>query len=141
MDSEWLLKNGPDYEGGQLWLSVERALRASNPNLHAQSGLFITWMGDTYLDALSSFVAKINRDVLTPHREKVEAEVSPFRLFTLPRSEAVSLLGLLAREGIDAAKLFPGVNGVVQQLKEQVRHRIYGGPFGGVLPPWEAPNR
>lgn len=115
IDSQWIMTRDDDDDGP--WLSVEHALRASNPNLHAQSGVFITWTGDGPAPVrLETLLATINRS----GRARPPDE-TPARLLVLPRTEANELLGLLAREQVNAARLFPGVDGVVKQIRDQAR--------------------
>jgi hypothetical protein len=98
---------------------------STNPNLHAQSGLFTI---------LHPVPAKLVEPTLDPPPEEyltlaVErfvhyaATLEPgaylLRRLTLPKSEAPRLLQLLAHEGVDGAAMFPGVDGVVRAMRER----------------------
>ena len=99
--------------------------RASNPNLHAQSGAFTV-----------EHVAGIRCDCPAVRRPLDEIpflawDKSPlpstdplFLQFTLPNSEAPALCWHLAREGYSAARCFPGFDGVARYLKEMARGPI-----------------
>lgn len=95
-------------------LSVVMAPRASNPNLHAQSGLFTE----------TSEVAPIEqtvRDLVVTLESAGHLfdSADPLVRFDLPCSESPKLLRLLANEQIDGARMFPGRDGAVMALKEQ----------------------
>jgi hypothetical protein len=104
------------------------APRSTNPNLHAQQGIF-------------TLVAK--RDV----RPDDEVDRTPLNLlgdqltprlrmyhFTLPVSESPHLLRLLALEGISASTLFPGYGGVIKALQEESLWDRKPSAFGGRIP-------
>jgi hypothetical protein len=95
--------------GGDGFVRVVRAPRASNPNLHAQSGVFAFW------SALRDQLLTLE-DVL----EEVPADGMEPRLvqLILHRKHATDLLRRLRDEGVTAMSLFPGVDGVVRLLKE-----------------------
>lgn len=105
---------GEQNAPGTPRLGVVTAPRASNPNLHAQSGIFTSW---------SPSVAPLERIVseLLAALETVGAPSptgTPLLRFDLPCSEAPKLLRLLSYEQVDAARMFPGRNGVVQAMME-----------------------
>lgn len=131
VDSQWLRENGANDQS-DLWLSVERATRAANPNLHAQSGVFIVWTGQTRDMALEGIVAAIFRQ--SPN---AKTDTPALRLLTLPRTHSRELLRRLVHEGVSAANLFPGVEGIVEQIREQATHGLYGADLYNVEPPWE----
>ncbi|HXO28166.1 MAG TPA: FRG domain-containing protein [Thermoanaerobaculia bacterium] len=92
-------------------LKIVTAPRSSNPNLHAQKGIF------TLLHlAFFNLEALFRRDPLDklPFDPPLE-----FWHFTLPMERAPRLLRLLALDGICASTLFPGYGGVVEALQEQ----------------------
>jgi hypothetical protein len=93
-------------DGHQVWLL--RAPRASNPNLHAQSGLFVAWGGS---------------DKVVPLDEILDEHDGTTRRLFLPRSEANELLALLEAERITGATMFPNADGIVRHMKERVRIR------------------
>lgn len=101
-------------------LTLETAPRASNPNLHAQAGLF-TWLhaelhGTTLDEEVQTLWKSYNE----------QPSASPFsmplmRRLTLPRCHAPKLLRLLSHEGVDGSTMFPGYDGVVKAMKERAR--------------------
>ena len=100
------------------WAKIETAPRSSNPNLHAQSGLFTMLRGiDGHLWPLDAIVERLVKDK--------PARMSPFkaplmRKLTLPTSVGQKLLWRLAHEGIDGASMFPGYDGIVKAMREKV---------------------
>jgi hypothetical protein len=81
----------------------------TNPNLHAQAGLFTLDMESdedvdlvTYLGGKPSLFGSV-----------------VFRRLLLPRKQAPQLLRYLAEEGVSGASLFPGVDGVVRAMRER----------------------
>jgi hypothetical protein len=88
----------------------------SNPNLHAQDGVFSLFRG------LSAPTAPVDRrplDVLLAETFKEPPPVTILYELTLPLALADQLMWLLAKEGITAAGMFPGYAGVVQCLEEE----------------------
>lgn len=104
---------------GTLWLAYGRiqvvtAPHASNPNLNAQSGLFI-------LDADLLHPQPLERTVEN-ELEKYGLEDKkhvPLRKFTLSYAEAPKLLRLLAYEDVSGATVFGGYNGPSRQVLEE----------------------
>ncbi len=90
-------------------LVLYEAPGGTNPNLRAQSGLFlIPWGEDD--PSIEQIVVR--------HRD--EGRTTPLlRRTTLPKSEAPRLLRLLAHEGIHGATMFPGADGVVRAMREE----------------------
>jgi FRG domain len=112
----------------RLWFSMPP--RGGNPNLHAQSGLF------TYPSFLPG-----KDGPMYPADEIVRAmtQASGFagtviHRLTLPQSEAGQVLHLLSYEPVTGASLFPGVGGVVRDVRDQqhlpgdIRDRARLGP-------------
>jgi hypothetical protein len=97
---------------------VETAPRVSNPNLHAQSGLFTLIKGtaasgytvDRYIETRAGKIAP----------ETIDQQDWPFmRKLRLTSAHAPALRKLLAVEGIDGASMFPGYDGVVRAMRER----------------------
>jgi len=109
-----------DVQIGDTWLTVEAAPRAGNARLHAQSGLF-TWLRGESASATSVENYVESLAALPPEALKRGQVFDPpyMRCFTLDRAHAPQLLGLLSQEGVTAASVFPGYEGVVQALKER----------------------
>lgn len=109
----------------KLPIHIAGAPGASNPNLHAQRGLFT-------FDFIESIV-KGDKTLRNPLDKLIEMEVPESTLkeiapvmfhFTLPKSEAGKLLWLLSKEGIDASRLFPGYDGIVRSMDMRSRHEF-----------------
>jgi hypothetical protein len=99
-------------------LTCQSAPRASNPNLHAQSGLF-TWLhGEkAHTMRLDEFV-ELAAERCAAHLETAGIETPYMRCLTAPRSCAPKLLRMLSHDGVDGSSMFPGYEGVVRRLKE-----------------------
>ena len=101
---------------------------ASNPNLNAQRGLFtlrypqvIRAGGKADIQPLDEIVCNSSKNPL--------ANVAPVMFhFTVPATEACKILWLVAKEGISAASLFPGYDGVARSLEERT---FWKSPFEG----------
>lgn len=107
-----------DVGSGIPHVQVLTAPRASNPNLHAQAGLFTAWFEGNAITALEARIpALIN--ALPAQQRATWLSMSPLHHFTLPHSEAPALLRMLAYENIDGAHMFPGRDGVVRAMKER----------------------
>lgn len=113
LDAQFVDDAKPETTHGVL--ELYKAPQASNPNLHAQSGLFTVLRGsedenvrpvDQYLE---HFVAE----------RKHETKLPVMRKFSLPHSCAPKLLRLLSHEGVGGATMFPGYDGVVRSLRER----------------------
>jgi hypothetical protein len=113
----------------------------SNPNLHAQAGLFtlVRYTKESKkvgtpptLDAL--FRRKANRVAArkTPH---LIPQPMLFQ-FTLPVAEAPVLLHYLHLHGIDAAYIYPGLKSVFEAMKEsKLRSKVTPGRHAPLRPP------
>jgi hypothetical protein len=90
------------------------APRASNPNLHAQAGLFVVWERAEQGLSLDEAIE------VWSYRASSEVSQTPALLrFEMPQAEAPELLRLLSYYNTDAARLFPGCAGVVRAIQEQ----------------------
>lgn len=97
---------------------IVTAPHASNPNLHAQGGIFTTEMLTR-----TAFHKPVN---CKPVNVLIEKEWRALHCtdpvmghFKLPCSEARKLLRLLNQEGINAATIYPGYKGVADSLTER----------------------
>jgi hypothetical protein len=120
LENQWITDSSESPHRFLASIKLVRVPRASNPNLHAQSGV-LTWLwgegGHTMtLDKFVELLAERRG------RELEKSGVSPpvMRRLTAPRSCAPRLLRLLSYEGIDGSSMFPGYEGVVRSLKEHV---------------------
>jgi hypothetical protein len=96
-------------------LTLVTAPRASNPNLHAQSGVFTKFSPGEFavVDAFARHVF-IHIPGL---RERLP--LPWLRKVTLPRSCTPRLLEILSYSGINGASMFPGYEGVVRRIREE----------------------
>ena len=84
--------------------------------MHAQSGVFT----ETRSPRPASFSEIVRALMKLLERASEPWPMSePLLRFDLPSSEAPKLLRLLSSEQVDAARLFPGRDGVVQAMKDR----------------------
>jgi hypothetical protein len=103
------------------WSEADPVLRlvtapaASNPNLHAQSGLFTQVRGDQIFTVDAFVISKRGQ------RPDVDARIPlPWmKKITLPTAHAPRLLRLLSYTGINGSSMFPGYEGVVKRIREE----------------------
>jgi hypothetical protein len=97
-------------------ITVVTAPTATNPNLHAQRGVFTLHRPPSVLPKSQLEPEPLERVAV---RLQEEHDIHQHLIeFSLPVDESPTLLRLLAVEGIDAAALFPGYYGVVRAMKE-----------------------
>jgi hypothetical protein len=92
------------------------APHASNPNLHAQDGVFTVFRPEAF--APDSPIDRRPLNVLAGE-SLLQPSVTIFYEVTLPVSSASQLMWILSRDGIDASRMFPGYGGVVRCLAEE----------------------
>jgi hypothetical protein len=97
---------------------VVTAPRASNPNLHAQGGVFTT-ENLVPLDFPRPVSACPVDEVVERYWKRSRDKKPVMAHFTLPTAEAGALLRLLHQEGVDAASVAPGYQGVATALEER----------------------
>jgi hypothetical protein len=105
------------WRPGDGRISIIEVPRATNPNLHAQSGLFTTCGGLAGWYELRGYVEHLWSAAVADGLQPPSPAVWRF---LLPWSEARRLLRLLAYERVDGARLFPGPDGVVRRLRERI---------------------
>lgn len=100
--------------------------RATNKNLHAQSGVFTLRK-----------LARVSASADVDRRPLDQLQFGPqptgphfrglpiFIHFTLPASEAPEILWRLWKEGVHGARCFPGYDGVVRSIRESVYWRRF----------------
>ena len=102
------------------FMRIETAPRSSNPNLHAQSGLFTLIEGHQASEyTVDRYMAKVAEMMIQQVGHNNAFQYPYMRKLTLPGSEAKKLQQLLEEEGITAASMFPGPEGVIKALKER----------------------
>ena len=113
-----------NMRGSKFPIALTGAPGATNPNLHAQRGLF------TFEHI--ELIEKEQRTLRTPLDKLIQLKLSESPLgkiapvmfhFTLPQGEAGKLLWLLAKENIDASRLFPGYDGIVRSMDMRTRQK------------------
>jgi hypothetical protein len=98
---------------------VVSAPHASNPNLHAQSGIFSLRSVGTMRDGEATMNTPIDQVLRQiPSHSRIFPTPVMFH-FTVPTSQAPKILWLLAKEGITTARLFPGYAGIVRSIEEE----------------------
>jgi FRG domain len=125
----------PDYrrpeKSGKNWgLRFVTAAAATNPNLHAQEGVFTTWQDDIgFYDSKPRPVDDRPLDELLEQMiGRYPITIPAFHKFTLPITEAPRLLEICFAHGYTAAKLFPGYKGAAQHIQElaMLRQVLFG---------------
>lgn len=107
-------------------IQVVTAPSATNRNLQAQQGIF-TLLNPIYLDessypGMAEFLKERESYVKDPAESPLSWLVTNCRLqkFTLPSSEALSLLKLLARLDVTPSSVYPGYERIVNELRLRV---------------------
>jgi hypothetical protein len=114
----WCLKKAALSQSGSAGGRVPRLVTAplaSNPNLHAQSGIF-TQVQDGKARPLEDF---IRERVYVDPALTAEVPVPWMRKVTLPRTCSAEVMRLLSHQGIHGSSMFPGYAGVVRRLREE----------------------
>ena len=113
----YIWKRWPGEDPDKIEVMLVTAPRASNPNMHAQGGLFTVDMtrpasgsSSVYRKPLDNLIAR------TLERRGIPFPV--MRRITAPVSKANAILRLLGGHGVSAASVYPGFAGVVQYLEE-----------------------
>jgi hypothetical protein len=103
------------FHGATIHLAS--APRASNPNLHAQAGVFTfcRYIEDRLLALDEVIMLSLSRQA---GRAGGTIPTALWKL-RLPRSEAARLQALVSLDGVSAMSLFPGYTGVVRNLEER----------------------
>lgn len=99
---------------------------AGNPNLNAQKGLFTHWpitIPSKMVEMQDMHKGKVVLTDRTPLDELINKQINPedtsiniLKKFVLPCSEATKGCILLDKLGYDSARIFPGYDGVAEQL-------------------------
>ena len=92
--------------------------RAGNPNLHAQDGVFTLYRPPHFDPQAVPDDTPLDVHLARNQLDKSWTKLQLFH-FTLPSSEAPSLLRLLAKEGVTGATLFPGYDGAAKAVHEE----------------------
>jgi hypothetical protein len=117
----------------EIWLQLApppklvfvNAPRASNPNLHAQEGVFSLLVDERVTNESPVDFPDLDSLLVQRFTESNKPPDAPLlRKLELPASEAGRLLRLLAREKVSGTFLFPGYHGVVRGITERRHWRI-----------------
>ena len=97
------------------------APRSSNPNLHAQSGLFTFchWVSEG-LRPLDELVSESLTNFMGATMKTVEQRTCVMRKLVLPRSAAKDLMRLLHVDGVSGLTMFPGYTGASKHVQERL---------------------
>jgi hypothetical protein len=107
-------------------IAIAVAPRATNPNLHAQDGLFtVHLMKNVKVDEQVD-LRSIDQMLMEWSGGTGDVCRTLLYCFILPKSEAGRLLWLLAKNGITGGKLFPGYYGAARCLEERT---LWTNPF------------
>jgi hypothetical protein len=114
---KWFADSDPSFE-------LITAPTATNPNLHAQAGIFslvrFSQENDRAFTEHPPTLCKLIGEASVDDMPGVDRAILPALVkVTLPRSEARSLLRLLAHYGVTAAQIYPGHKGAAQALLDQ----------------------
>jgi hypothetical protein len=111
--------------GSKLSIGLSGAPGATNPNLHAQRGLFTFEHIELIEKEQRTLRNPLDKLIQMKILESPLGKIAPVMFhFTLPQSEAGKLLWLLAKENIDASRLFPGYDGIVRSMDMRTRHEF-----------------
>lgn len=110
----WALYRMKDQEQLSGRINFYEAPANTNPNLRAQNGLFLWWNPGEEDRTLDEQVAWLGQQA------PAHPGLRPLKRFCLPTAQAGRLLCLLSLEHIDAAALFPGVDGIVRSIGERM---------------------
>jgi hypothetical protein len=122
----WALKywafRGPMVRGlPDPRFKIVTAPRATNPNLHAQAGVFTTLESPEVItvdDYIRRVVGEETASEESPSGFNLSKDSPWMRRLSVPQSCARQLLCFLGYEGISASSMFPGYGGVVESLRE-----------------------
>lgn len=98
-------------------LHVSAPPRAGNANLHAQGGLFTF---NSYWGVEGGPLHPVDEIVRAMHA--TNGFIAPaMHRFRLPQSQAGAVLRLLSHEPVTGGTMFPGIGGVVREVRDRVR--------------------
>jgi hypothetical protein len=122
LNLDWIINEAfPDSRPGRIDkmpVYVVTAPRATNPNLHAQGGVFTT--ENLVEREFPNKVIVSSVDTIVKNEWAKKKNVDPVMAHvTLPDKEAKKLLRLLNQVQINSATIFPGYQGVADALKER----------------------
>jgi len=114
----WAVKVPPDSHlalGSENQIFVVRAPRSSNPNLHAQNGVFT--YHKPFNPELRGDIDRRPLDEIFENHSRLP--LGSIRCFQFPREVVPELMVLLAKHGISGSRLFPTPHGAVLEMQER----------------------
>jgi hypothetical protein len=119
IDIDWVIYEGwPSIAGETPNVLVITAPRASNPNLHAQGGIFVAEAVDPN-DPDQVLRPEPLNEILSRRWGRTGSSDPVMRHLTMPVAEAGKLLRLLHEESVCAATVYPGFKGVADSMNER----------------------
>lgn len=117
--------NKANMDGSKLPIGLSGAPGATNSNLQAQRGVFTFERIDLIEKEQRTLRNPIDKLIQLRISESPLGKIAPVMFhFTLPQGEAGKLLWLLAKENIDASRLFPGYDGIVRSMDIRTRQEV-----------------
>lgn len=123
LNLDWIINTAFPDNLPKISVYVVTAPRASNPNLHAQGGVFTTEQLTPRELTKKVTVRSVNA-IVKQKWKQLNHNKSVMVHLKLSSQEAGKLLRLLNQEGINAATVFPGYKGVADSLAERERWDI-----------------
>ena len=119
MARDALFQYREDEANDERWLPIVEisAPYAEISNLRAQRGVFL--LSRPLEIRLDAAVDRTPFENMVASKSQLVDTNPVFQKFTLPISQAGRLLWLLACEGIDGARMFPGYDGVAKSIRER----------------------
>lgn len=113
-----------NMRGSKFPIALTGASGATNPNLHAQRGLFTFEHIELIEKEQHTLRTPLDKLIQMKISESPLGKVAPVMFhFTLPQGESGKLLWLLTKENIDASRLFPGYDGIVRSMDMRTRQK------------------
>lgn len=118
LNLDWIIHEAFPGSSAKMSVYVVTAPRATNPNLHAQGGVFTT--ENLIKNEFPRKVSVSSVNTLVEKKWELLKSAEPVMVhIKLPVQEANKLLRLLNQEQINSATLFPGYQGVAESLDER----------------------
>jgi hypothetical protein len=116
---DWLIYEGwPSQAGETPSMLVITAPRASNPNLHAQGGIFVAEAVDPN-DPDPALRPEPLNEAFARRWQEIGGGEPVMRHLIMPIAQAGRLLRLLYEERVSAATVYPGFKGVADSMNER----------------------
>ena len=115
---DWIINKGFPGTNPKMAVYIVTAPRGTNPNLHAQGGVFTT-ENLTRKEFERKVKVRPVEKIVQDKWKSMRGRSSVMAHITLPVVEAPKLLRLLNQEHINSATLFPGYKGVAESITER----------------------